>query len=65
MEDDIDKIKPSEFNLTILGLFDYQCEIWYTRFSMHFWQKILALGNQLGTLYVWNWKSFKKPYVKN
>lgn len=38
MEDDIDKIKPSKFNLTVLGLFDYsQCEIWYVRFSMYFW----------------------------
>ncbi|KAF3830198.1 hypothetical protein GH733_001623 [Mirounga leonina] len=32
MEDDIDKIKPSESNVTILGRFDYsQCDIWYMR----------------------------------
>uniref|UniRef100_A0A8C5VUN6 Embryonic ectoderm development n=1 Tax=Microcebus murinus TaxID=30608 RepID=A0A8C5VUN6_MICMU len=37
MEDDIDKIKPSESNVTILGRFDYsQCDIWYMRFSMDF-----------------------------
>ncbi|NXU04579.1 EED protein, partial [Buphagus erythrorhynchus] len=55
MEDDIDKIKPSESNVTILGRFDYsQCDIWYMRFSMDFWQKMLALGNQAGKLYVWD-----------
>lgn len=43
MEDDIDKIKPSESNVTILGRFDYsQCDIWYMRFSMDFWQKVAA-----------------------
>lgn len=42
MEDDIDHIKPSESNVTILGRFDYsQCDIWYMRFSMDFWQKVL------------------------
>ncbi|XP_064876678.1 polycomb protein eed-like [Oncorhynchus nerka] len=49
MEDDIDRIKPNESNVTILGRFDYsQCDIWYMRFSMDFWQKMLALGNQVG-----------------
>lgn len=85
MEDDIDHIKPNESNVTILGRFDYsQCDIWYMRFSMDFWQKVrqvisallstlllyllvlrlfplffsdlqmLALGNQVGKLYVWD-----------
>uniref|UniRef100_A0A673LSD4 Polycomb protein eed-like n=1 Tax=Sinocyclocheilus rhinocerous TaxID=307959 RepID=A0A673LSD4_9TELE len=55
MEDDIDRIKPNESNVTILGRFDYsQCDIWYMRFSMDFWQKMLALGNQVGKLYVWD-----------
>ncbi|KAG7504039.1 polycomb protein EED [Solea senegalensis] len=55
MEDDIDHIKPNESNVTILGRFDYsQCDIWYMRFSMDFWQKMLALGNQVGKLYVWD-----------
>lgn len=41
MEDDIDQIKPNESNVTILGRFDYsQCDIWYMRFSMDFWQKV-------------------------
>uniref|UniRef100_A0AAY4EYG4 Embryonic ectoderm development n=1 Tax=Denticeps clupeoides TaxID=299321 RepID=A0AAY4EYG4_9TELE len=55
MEDNIDHIKPNESNVTILGRFDYsQCDIWYMRFSMDFWQKMLALGNQVGKLYVWD-----------
>lgn len=44
MEDDIDHIKPNESNVTILGRFDYsQCDIWYMRFSMDFWQKVIAV----------------------
>lgn len=43
MEDDIDHIKPNESNVTILGRFDYsQCDIWYMRFSMDFWQKVTS-----------------------
>lgn len=43
MEDDIDHIKPNESNVTILGRFDYsQCDIWYMRFSMDFWQKVFS-----------------------
>lgn len=41
MEDSVDHIKPNESNVTILGRFDYsQCDIWYMRFSMDFWQKV-------------------------
>lgn len=41
MEDNVDHIKPNESNVTILGRFDYsQCDIWYMRFSMDFWQKV-------------------------
>ncbi|TNN49322.1 Polycomb protein eed [Liparis tanakae] len=55
MEEEIDVMKPNESNVTILGRFDYsQCDIWYMRFSMDFWQKMLALGNQVGKLYVWD-----------
>lgn len=44
MEDDVDHIKPNESNVTILGRFDYsQCDIWYMRFSMDFWQKVSLL----------------------
>lgn len=41
MEDEVDRIKANESNVTILGRFDYsQCDIWYMRFSMDFWQKV-------------------------
>lgn len=58
MEDDIDKIKPSESNVTILGRFDYsQCDIWYMRFSMDFWQKVRdkveSAGNSWGGFVRW------------
>lgn len=55
MEYDVDKIKPSESKVTILGQFDYsQCDIWYMRFTMDVWQKMLAVGNQVGRLDVWD-----------
>jgi len=44
MEEEIDVMKPNESNVTILGRFDYsQCDIWYMRFSMDFWQKVESL----------------------
>lgn len=46
MEDNVDHIKPNESNVTILGRFDYsQCDIWYMRFSMDFWQKVSICSN--------------------
>lgn len=48
MEDDVDHIKPNESNVTILGRFDYsQCDIWYMRFSMDFWQKVSLLRERV------------------
>lgn len=41
----MDHIKPNESNVTILGRFDYsQCDIWYMRFSMDFWQKVTSFA---------------------
>uniref|UniRef100_UPI00358FD194 polycomb protein EED isoform X2 n=1 Tax=Myxine glutinosa TaxID=7769 RepID=UPI00358FD194 len=55
MNDTVDTIKANEGNVTVLGRFDYsQCDIWYMRFSMDFWQKMLALGNQVGKLFLWD-----------
>lgn len=52
IEDDIDHIKPNESNVTILGRFDYsQCDIWYMRFSMDFWQKVCGLFLFISRLY--------------
>lgn len=56
MEDDLDKIKPDESNVTdLLRQFDYsQFDIWQMRFSMDFQQKMVALGNQVDKLPVWD-----------
>ena len=55
MEDDIDRIKPNESNVTILGRFDYsQCDIWYMRFSMDFWQKVEMIFPLPLSVALWN-----------
>ncbi|XP_006824118.1 polycomb protein EED-like [Saccoglossus kowalevskii] len=55
INDSLDTIRPAETNVTVLHKFDYtQCDIWYMRFSMDYWQKILALGNQVGKTYIWD-----------
>lgn len=47
------EIKPQD-STTVLHHFDYKmCEIWFVRFAFNAWQKVLALGNQLGTTFVW------------
>lgn len=46
-------VKPQD-STTVLHHFDYKmCEIWFVRFAFNAWQKVLALGNQLGTTFVW------------
>ncbi|TDG44771.1 hypothetical protein AWZ03_008827 [Drosophila navojoa] len=46
------EIKPQDS--TTVHHFDYKmCEIWFVRFAFNAWQKVLALGNQLGTTFVW------------
>ncbi|CAG0900820.1 unnamed protein product [Cyprideis torosa] len=50
-----DDVKQGETNATVLSHIDIKdCEIWFMKFSMDFWQKILALGNQIGKIYVWD-----------
>ncbi|XP_071503918.1 polycomb protein eed-like [Diadema antillarum] len=55
IHDALDAIKPSMSQVTVLHRFDYtQCDIWFMRFSMDYRQRILALGNQIGKIFVWD-----------
>lgn len=48
-------LRMGETTSTVLHRFEYkECEIWFIRFAMDYWQKILALGNQTGKVYVWD-----------
>ena len=45
----------TDTNVTVIHMFDCKdCDIWFMRFSMDLWQRILVLGNQVGRTYVWD-----------
>ncbi|KAL4233600.1 hypothetical protein ACF0H5_008281 [Mactra antiquata] len=47
--------RPNATTVSILHRFDYkECDIWYMRFSLDSQQKVMALGNQVGRIYVWD-----------
>ncbi|XP_062133558.1 polycomb protein esc [Drosophila sulfurigaster albostrigata] len=49
-----EQLKPSDSSCTIIAEFEYdECEIWFVRFGFNPWQKVIALGNQQGKVYVW------------
>ncbi|ELU03609.1 hypothetical protein CAPTEDRAFT_1436 [Capitella teleta] len=54
--DDLDfTLKPTDSSVSILHQFDFkECDIWFMRFSMDFWQRILAMGTQYGRVFVWD-----------
>ncbi|XP_071955021.1 polycomb protein eed-A-like [Antedon mediterranea] len=56
IDEDINKIKKSNNKqVTMLHKLEYaNCDIWFMRFSMDYFQKILAQGNQIGKTYVWD-----------
>ncbi|XP_052809921.1 polycomb protein EED-like [Mya arenaria] len=44
-----------EGKVSILHRFDYRdCDIWYMRFCIDSEQKMMALGNQVGRIYIWD-----------
>ncbi|XP_065085687.1 polycomb protein eed-B [Ochlerotatus camptorhynchus] len=51
--DDVE-VKNNDTTTTVLTTLEYkECDIWFIRFSLDYWQKFLALGNQNGKTYIW------------
>ena len=55
----------SENKVTILHKIGFKdCEIWFVRFSMDRYQKLMALGNQIGRTYVWDMDVAEPSHIK-
>ncbi|PIK47995.1 putative polycomb protein eed-A [Apostichopus japonicus] len=51
----LEDVKPNETQVTVLYRFEYtSCDIWFMRFSIDYWQRVIALGNQIGKVFVWD-----------
>lgn len=49
------KLIPEDPGATILHRFDFtDCDIWFIKFGMDYFQRTIALGNQVGKVYVWD-----------
>jgi polycomb protein EED len=49
------QLKSTDSTISVLYQLDFrECDIWFMRFSMDYRQKVLALGNQVGRVYVWD-----------
>ncbi|XP_063696248.1 polycomb protein EED [Culicoides brevitarsis] len=56
------KLKPGETDATVIHKFGLkECEIWFIRFSLDYWQKYLALGNTVGHVFVWDMDASDDP----
>ena len=55
IESETDSLKLAENKVTVIHKIGFKdCEIWFVRFSLDKYQRVLALGNQVGRTYVWD-----------
>ena len=55
LESETDSLKLAENKVTVIHKIGFKdCEIWFVRFSLDKYQRVLALGNQVGRTYVWD-----------
>ncbi|XP_055381066.1 polycomb protein esc [Condylostylus longicornis] len=48
------EVKPKDNRTTIIHRFNFkECDIWFVRFGMDYWRRIMALGSQNGKVFIW------------